>query len=263
MADHDPAWRRALVTGASSGIGEAFAQRLAGAGVPLVVVARSADRLEQLASTLDVDVEVVVADLETEAGQRAVERRLSASARPVDLLVNNAGFGVSGSFAATPIDSQVAMIELNVVALVRLTHAAVDAMRIRGHGGVLNVSSVAGYIPAPNSAVYAATKAFVTSFSQSIHEEVKRSGVTVTALCPGFTRTEFQTRAGSDVDASRMPSALWQSPDEVAEAGLHALRHRRALVVSGAQNRAMVGTVKLLPAAVARRVAGMFTSHSG
>jgi short-subunit dehydrogenase len=262
MAETDRPWRRALVTGASSGIGQAFAQRLAADGVALVVVARSADRLGQLAAGLDVEAEVVVADLETEAGQRAVERRLAATAEPVDLLVNCAGFGVSGSFVATPIDSQIAMIEVNVVAVVRLTHAAVSAMGLRGHGGVLNVSSVAGYIPAPNSAVYAATKAFVTAFSQSIHEEVRRSGVIVTALCPGFTRTEFQSRAGSDVDASRMPSALWQSPDEVAQAGLRAMRRGRALVVSGAQNRAMVGTVKLLPASVARRVAGMFTAGS-
>ena len=188
-------YRTALVTGASSGIGERLARLLAADGCDLIVVARRAGRLEELAAGLraahHVHVEVLAADLITPAGLLAAENRLSDASRPVELLVNNAGFGLSGSFADVPADGAEAQIRLNVLALARLTHAVLPGMRKRGHGGILNVSSVAGVLISPGGAVYAATKAFVTSFSESLSAEVSGHGVHVTALCPGLTRTEF------------------------------------------------------------------------
>ncbi|HEY3241638.1 MAG TPA: SDR family oxidoreductase, partial [Acidimicrobiia bacterium] len=191
-----PGWERALVTGASGGIGEVLARRLAARGCHLVLVARTEPALEKLASELSaahgVDVEVLPADLITEEGVAAVEARLAQDgAPPVDLLVNNAGYGSAGPFAELDPARVAGEVRLNVLALVRLTRAAVPGMVARGRGSVLNVSSVASLQPLPNMATYAATKAFVTSFSESLHEELRGRGVTVTALLPGFTRTGF------------------------------------------------------------------------
>ncbi|WP_030164636.1 SDR family NAD(P)-dependent oxidoreductase [Spirillospora albida] len=233
------AYRTALVTGASSGIGESFARILAGRGTDLVIVARRADRLDALARELveryRVAVEVLAADL-TDPGQRGeVERRLRAE--PVELLVNNAGYGAFGAFAEIPLDDQLAEIELNVSALVRLTHAALPGMLGRGRGGVLNVASMSGYAPSPGSATYGATKAYVISFSESLHAEVAGKGVHVTALCPGFTRTED--------DAA--PNLLWLRRDDVARAGLDAVAAGRALAVPGVQYKAVLPALKLVP----------------
>lgn len=233
------AYRTALVTGASSGIGESFARLLAGRGTDLVIVARRADRLDALARELveryRVAVEVLAADLTDPVQRGEVERRLRAE--PVELLVNNAGYGAFGAFAEIPLDDQLAEIELNVSALVRLTHAALPGMIGRGRGGVLNVASMSGYAPSPGSATYGATKAYVISFSESLHAEVAGKGVHVTALCPGFTRTED--------DAA--PNLLWLRRDDVARAGLDAVAAGRALAVPGVQYKAVLPALKLVP----------------
>lgn len=233
------AYRTALVTGASSGIGESFARLLAARGTDLVIVARRAELLDGLARELveryRVAVEVLAADL-TDPGQRAeVEGRLRAE--PVELLVNNAGYGAFGAFAELPLDDHLAQIELNVAALVRLTHAVLPGMVARGRGGVLNVASMAGFTPSPGSATYGATKAYVASFSESLHSEVAGRGVHVTALCPGFTRTE------DDVP----PNLLWLRRDDVARAGLEAVSLGRALCVPGVQYKAAFPALKLVP----------------
>jgi short-subunit dehydrogenase len=233
------AYRTALVTGASSGIGESFARLLAARGTDLVIVARRAELLDGLARELveryRVAVEVLAADL-TDPGQRAeVEGRLRAE--PVELLVNNAGYGAFGAFAELPLDDHLAQIELNVAALVRLTHAVLPGMVARGRGGVLNVASMAGFTPSPGSATYGATKAYVASFSESLHSEVAGRGVHVTALCPGFTRTE------DDVP----PNLLWLRRDDVARAGLEAVSSGRALCVPGVQYKAAFPALKLVP----------------
>ncbi|SFN04495.1 MULTISPECIES: SDR family NAD(P)-dependent oxidoreductase [Actinomadura] len=233
------AYRTALVTGASSGIGESFARLLAARGTDLVIVARRAELLDGLARELveryRVAVEVLAADL-TDPGQRAeVEGRLRTE--PVELLVNNAGHGAFGAFADLPLDDHLAQIELNVAALVRLTHAVLPGMVARGRGGVLNVASMSGFAPSPGSATYGATKAYVASFSESLHSEVAGRGVHVTALCPGFTRTE------DDVP----PSLLWLRRDDVARAGLEAVSAGRALCVPGAQYKAAFPALKLVP----------------
>ncbi|RAY12348.1 short-chain dehydrogenase [Actinomadura craniellae] len=238
------AYRRALVTGASSGIGEAFARLLARRGTDLVVVARRADLLADLAAGLrardGVSVQVLPADLTDPAGRGAVEDLLRAE--PVDLLVNNAGYGAFGGFAEISLDDQLKEVELNVVALMRLAHAALPAMLDQGRGGVLNVASMAGFVPSPGSAVYGATKAYVTAFSESLHAEVAGRGVHVTALCPGFTRTDETVGA----------NLLWLRRADVARAGLDAVARGRALCVPGAQYRTALPALKLVPRPVLR-----------
>jgi short-subunit dehydrogenase len=220
-------YRRALVTGASSGLGEAFARELAAQGCQLVLVARDADALNALAATLGPAVEVLAADLGDPAGLDAVERRLAADP-PVDLLVNAAGaLGGIGPLALQPPDLAEQVIALNATAAVRLTRAAVRAMVARRHGGVVNVSSVNGFWPTPGGAVYSATKSFLTSFSQSVHGEVCWHGVHVTALCPGSTASKLHARAGHK--GSRVGSLL--EPEFVVRSGLAAVAAGRPVDV--------------------------------
>lgn len=258
---HRDVWSRALVTGASSGIGEAFARLLAVAGVDLVVVARSGDRLRSLADELCADygvaVEVLVADLADPVQLGTVEARISSDERPVDLVVNSAGFGYHGDLGVRDVDDEVMAIEVNVVALMRLSHAAARAMPARS-GAVINVASIAGFQPAPGFANYAATKAYVLSLSQALHEELRPKGVTVTALCPGYTRTGFQAVGGW---ALRLPGFAWQQPDEVARAGLEGCARGRAVVVTGWLNRVVVATVQFLPMSVQRLAASQVLSR--
>lgn len=249
---------RALVTGASSGIGLAFARALAKDRHDLVVVARSADRLNELAEEIKrehaVEVEVLTADLGDDDGLRTVETRLEGGgADGVDLLVNNAGFGTFGRFAELPVEREVEEIELNVVALVRLTRAVLPGLILRGSGGVINVASVAAFQPGPFEATYCATKAFVNSFSQAVSEEVRGSGVKVLCVCPGFTITEFQAKGGGD--ASSLPKFASQTADEVVRDALKAYNRGRAVVVTGAPNKAMAVTARLSPQVLARRMA--------
>ncbi|GJM37893.1 MAG: short-chain dehydrogenase [Acidimicrobiales bacterium] len=250
-------WTKAIVTGASSGIGEAIARRLAADGTHVVLVARTKDRLDSLAGELGGTerATVHVADL-GEPRDVAEVAQLIDTDPEIDLVVNNAGFGATGPVAGSELDGQLGQIDVNVRCLVQLSHAAAQAMAPRGSGAILNVSSVAGYSATPNSAVYAATKAFVTSFSQSLHSELKAGGVHVACIAPGFTRTEFQDRA--DYDASKLPDFLWQTADEVAEIALDAAAKNKALVVPGALNKMLVGSVKPLPSALQRRIAAAF-----
>jgi short-subunit dehydrogenase len=247
------AWRRALVTGASGGIGEAFARQLGAAGTDLVLVARSKDKLDALASEIrersGVAVDVVAVDLGTPAGLGVVEQRVAAEDEPIDVLVNNAGFGFSGGFGEIPIDDEAAVIQLNVTALMRLTHAAVKRMTAHGRGTVLNVSSVAAFQPSAGNANYSATKAYVLSFSQSVHEEVADKGVNVCCVCPGLTRTEFQDKGGYDVST---PGFTWQSADDVARSGLDAAERGRVVEVTGWHNKVLTTSVRKLPMDVVR-----------
>lgn len=242
----DQAFRTALVTGASSGIGEAFARILAGRGTRLVLVARRADLLQTLAQELTgrykIDVEVLAADLTAPDQLSEVEERLRAD--PVELLVNNAGYGAFGPFHEITLADQLKEIDLNVVALVRLSYAALPSMLAAGRGGILNVASIAGLAPSPGSATYGATKAYVTAFSESLHAEVAGSGVHVTALSPGFTRTD--EIAGS--------SLLWLKRADVARAGLDAVAAGRAACIPGAQYKAAAQGLRLLPRPLLRAV---------
>jgi short-subunit dehydrogenase len=253
---------RALVTGASTGIGEEFARQLARQGCDLVLVARDAGRLDALAKDLEtnhrVEVEVLPADLTDSAQLANVEARIAADP-PIDLVINNAGFGTFGNFHELPVDAEDRQVRLNVLAVLRLSHAAAAAMVPRGSGAILNVSSLAGVQPIPYNATYAATKAFVTSLSEALHEELKGTGVHVEVLCPGFTRTEFQERSG--FESTRLPSFAWQNAQQVVSAALDGLERRRAVCVPGALNRVTYVLSGSTPHALIRRIAGSVVGH--
>src|SRR5499426_4034498 len=246
--------RLALVTGASSGIGEAFARRLARDGYDLVLVARSADALAALASELGRErgaaVECLAADLTDAADLRRVEARVR-SVPAFDLVVNNAGVGSAGAFAELDVDGEEKQILLNVVALTRLTHAAVASMLPRDRGAVINVSSLAGMGPYPFTATYGATKAFVNSLTEAIAEELRGSNVHVQALCPGFTRTRFQERAG--VDPGTVPRFAWMSAEAVVGASLASLARGELVCVPGAGYKVLRVASGAMPRSVFRR----------
>jgi uncharacterized protein len=251
-------WTHALVTGASSGIGERIARRLAHTGSGLTLVARSEDRLDALADELREEchavVDVLAADLTDEDDLARVEARLRDDERPIDLLVNNAGFGTSGRFTRLDVDREEDEIRLNVAAVVRLSHAAIPGMRDRAHGGVLNVASMAALSPLPFMATYGATKAFVLSFSESVHEELRGTGVHVTCLAPGFVRTAFQEVADVTEASGRIPDAVWLDADDVAAAGLAGVAANRAVVVPGLGYRALGVVARMSPSALRRKL---------
>jgi short-subunit dehydrogenase len=247
---------QALITGASGGIGETFARHLAGRGYGLSLVARREERLRQLAAELaaanGVTAEVIAADLAKDGDVSRIEERLRQG--DIELLVNNAGFGTSGQFAELPLERELEEVDLNVRALLRLSHAALSPMIGHNRGAIINVASTGAFQAVPNIATYGATKAFVLHFWEALHEEAKTHGVTVTALCPGPVRTGFQEGAG--LDGGRIPSMTWTSVDKVVESALAAARSGRAIATPGVTNAISAGLVKLVPRWMARRVAG-------
>ncbi len=244
----------ALVTGATSGLGAEFARQLAASGHDLVLVARDRERLsaarERLASAHGVSVDVLPADLLTDAGCAAVSERLGAG--DVDLLVNNAGIGTYKPFGRAPLELEERQLDLNVRAVLRLAHAATNAMTARGSGRILNVSSVAGFVPRGGNATYSASKAWVTMFSEALAIQLAGTGVTVTAVCPGFTHTEFHERAGTDM--SHVPDRMWLAAADVVREGLADTAAGKALSVPSRRYKALVGAARTIPRPVLRRV---------
>ncbi|SDR73168.1 SDR family NAD(P)-dependent oxidoreductase [Agrococcus carbonis] len=233
---------RALITGASAGLGAEFARQLAADGFALVLVARDAERLAALAARLPVETEVLAADLTDAAGLERVAARLRDGDRPVDVLVNNAGTAVAEPFHASAIDEERRVHELLSWVPLRLAHAALPGMRERGRGGILNVASLAGRMP---SGTYAAAKAGLIMLSRSLHARYRRDGVAVTALLPGFVATEFHERMGVAPDA--VPRAGWADAATVVRDGLRGLRRRRAIVVSDWRYRLAAPLIPLVP----------------
>ena len=221
----------ALITGASSGIGETFAQHLAYAGYDLIVVARREARLQALADDLHVDVQIIVADLATDEGITSVEKAIT-DCDDLAVLVNNAGFGHLQHFAESDLDTQLKMNHLHLDATLRLIYAAVPKMKQHHNGTIINMASIGGLIPLPGSATYNATKAYLISFSESLAVELADYGIYVQVLCPGFTRTEIFETAESDA-ADDVPDILWLSTDEVVVASLSAVSTRRHRVTPG------------------------------
>jgi uncharacterized protein len=225
----------ALITGASSGIGDVFARKLSERGYSLILVARRRERLKKLAEELH-NAEVLPADLANDADLLKVENRIASESR-LEFLVNNAGFGVLGPFHETSLEAQDRMHRLHIIAIERLTHAAIKGMVARRKGNIINVSSVAGFVSTPNSFTYGATKAWINSFTEGLYVELKylHSPVRVQALCPGFTHTEFQDTAG--LDKSTIPKGVWMSADKVVDISLRGLERNRLIVIPGWYNR--------------------------
>ena len=246
----------ALVTGASSGIGAEMARLLGEAEIPTVLVARRGDRLREIADRYD-GFEVLEADLGSAEGRASCAERITSEEQPVDLVVNNAGFGTSGVFHELDVERLEREIELNVSALTTLSHAALSVMVPRRHGFLLNVSSVAGFQAGPGLAVYSATKAYVTSLTEALHEEVRSSGVHVTALCPGLTKTEFQATSNTQSYSSTYPDFVWTSAESVAATGLADVAKNRTIAVPGTLYKGMVSAASITPRFITRRFSGM------
>ena len=255
IAAVSPAHPVALITGASAGIGHAFAHGLAERGYDLIVTARRRERLEDLASRLRAEhggmrVEIVVADLADPAAPAAIALEAERLEMNVDLLVNNAGFGTHGRFETLAPDRERGEIAVNAGALVALTHAFLPGMLERGRGGVINVASTAAFQPVPYMAVYGATKAFVRSFSEALHEEVRGRGVRVLAVCPGPTATEF-----FDISIAA-PRGPIRTARDVVRTGLRAYDAGATVVIDGVHNRLLIGLSNLIPRRWATKVAG-------
>ena len=244
-----------LITGASSGIGLELARCFAAEGCRLILLARNAGALETLAAELrqrpGVEVRVLVADLAVPETPGRVFNALQAEGTPVDVLVNNAGFGAHGKFAELPLERQLDMVQVNVAALVQLTGLFLPGMIERRRGGVMNIASTAAFQSGPRMAVYYATKAFVLSFSEALSVETAGQGVTITAVCPGPTRTNFGRAA--NYQSARHPVRAAMTARAVAEHGHRAFRGGRWVVISGLQNRLLTVFVRLLPRFVVRR----------
>ena len=250
-ARYAPAMPTALITGATAGIGAAFARRLASDGFDLVLLARDADRLERSAEAyraeFGVRAEVLVADLATDEGIADAARRCEDG---VDLLVNNAGFGQRTDFLDSDVSAELDMLKVHCEAVLRLTRAALPGMVARGRGGVVNVASVAAFF---SRGTYSASKAWVVTFSDSIRQEAVGTGAHVMALCPGWVRTEFHQR--SDMDTSAVPEFMWLSADALVDAAIRDFRRGVAVSVPDVRYKALVGMGTLLPRSLVSRAA--------
>ncbi|MGC4949751.1 SDR family NAD(P)-dependent oxidoreductase [Streptomyces sp. DT224] len=248
----------ALITGATAGIGAAFARRLAADGYDLVLVARDAERLREQATELHdrhgIEAEVLRADLSDDQGIRAVEERLGDARNPVDLLVNNAGFGNKGRYLEVPMADELSMLKVHCEAVLRLTSAAAASMRERGRGGIVNVASVAAFVP---RGTYGASKAWVVQFSQGAAKDLAGSGVRLMALCPGFVRTEFHQRAG--MGTGNIPGWMWLDADKLVSAALADLARGKSVSIPDPRYKVLMGAVKLAP----RGLLGGLTSRTG
>lgn len=248
--------RTALITGASSGLGAEFARQLAARGADLVLVARDRAALEALAARLRADtgvgVEVLAADLVADEGLAAVAERVADRRHPIEILVNNAGFGLDLDFAANDIADEQRHLDLHVRATMRLSHAALGGMLERGSGRVINVASVAGFLP---RGTYGAVKAWVISFSRWANAVYRPRGVTVTAVCPGFTHTDFHARLGLPPGEEGIPAAMWLEAAEVVREGLRDAARGTAVSIPSLRYKVLVGLARALPAPWAARLA--------
>jgi short-subunit dehydrogenase len=253
--------RTALVTGASAGIGAAFARVLADRGYRVVLLARRADRLEALAGELrglhGVDAETIVADLADRTAPRRVVEELGRRGRHIDVLVNNAGYGVPGRFEQPAWETHEAFLQVMVTAVCELTYRLVPGMIARRWGRIVNLASLAGHVPAPaGHTLYAASKAFLIRFSEALAAEHAADGVHTTAVCPGFTYSEFHDVTGTRARVRRMPQFLWMDAARVAEQGYAAVMRGEPVYINGRVNRSIALAARLLPGGVTRLLVG-------
>jgi short-subunit dehydrogenase len=254
--------KNAYVTGASQGIGKEFVRALS-RDYNVFLVSRSSQDLQKAISELEPSskgiLKFISLDLSKKKSQEEFSEILSHD-QDFELLVNNAGFGTVGEFSELDLEKELEEINLNVKALVTFSHTALREFKKRGKGFLINVASIAGFLPAPGSATYAATKAYVKSFTEAIHEEAKPHGIYVQALCPGLTHSDFHQRAG--IEKSKYPSFMWQTAQEVVEESLHELRYNSAVCITGTVNQGVVGLTGLLPRSWVRKGAGKFMDVS-
>lgn len=236
-----------MITGASSGIGAVFARRLASQGYNLVLVARREALLRSLADEVQqkfrVNAQVFPADLSNPIHVERLEKRI-AEIGDLDFLINNAGFGVPGRFTEIEPERNLAMIQVHVLATVRLCRAALSGMIARGRGSIINVSSIAAFMASPRNATYSASKAYLNVFSEALQDELKGTGVRVQALCPGLTHTEFHNQAGYEDYKRKIPKFLWMSAEDVVTESLDALKKGRVICVPGLKNKLIVAVVR-------------------
>ncbi|HNA98366.1 MAG TPA: SDR family NAD(P)-dependent oxidoreductase [Marmoricola sp.] len=242
----------ALITGATAGLGLEFAQQLARSGHPLVLVARNPERLDQVARQLGEKYSVAVTTMSADLTQRAdvdrVAERISSSEEPIAILVNNAGHGLKQSFLTNDVETEQAHLDIHVTAPMRLTHAALRAMTTRGQGAIVNVASVAAFLPRGS---YSAAKDYLVRFSEWANSEYADQGILVTALCPGFTRTEFHERM--EVSRDSAPAILWLDPDRVVSEGLADLAAGKPVSVPSKRYKVIVTAATLIPSGALRR----------
>jgi len=251
--------RTALVTGATSGIGHAFCRELAERGNNLVIVARHRARLENVSDELrarhSINVEILAADLSKRTQLRRVAERVADRERPIDLLVNSAGFAMSKSLLRGDLADEETMLDVLCRAVLVLSREGALSMKERGRGHIINVSSVSGFLP---MGTYSAAKAWVTVFTEALAQELAGSGVSATALCPGFTHTEFHERA--DIDVSRLPKAMWLDADSLVRDCLNDVRAGKVISVPGVQYKVIAGIAQVVPHSLLRVVSGHASS---
>lgn len=241
-----------LVTGASSGLGTLFAKACAARGDRVAIVARRKNKLKELAKELGPDTIVISEDLSDYDAPDAIVEAIEDAGAYVDILINNAGFGARGAFHELPIGDQTDMMQVNAVAVAQLCHRVVPMMIASGGGAILNLASTASFQAGPGMAIYYATKAFVLSFSEALHEELEPHNIAVTALCPGPTKTEFADQA--NLSSTTLFTKFAGDPEAVVAAGLKALAKNKAIMVPGAVNKAMVQSTRLTPRSVSREI---------
>lgn len=254
--------KTALVTGASSGIGKAYAELLAQKGYAVVLTARRGDRLEALAAELankyKVATHTIVADLAQPAASAQIASELAARRLSIDVLVNNAGYGVPGSYVNVPWTDHERFMQVMVIAVLDLTYRLLPPMLDRGWGRIINIASVAGMVPAPaGHTLYGASKAFVIRFSEALQAENGPRGVNATAVCPGFTFSEFHDVTGTRDRMNKMPAFLWLKADAVAREGYDAVMHGRSVVVNGGIYRFLVWLNGAMPRSISNWVSGL------
>jgi uncharacterized protein len=250
--------KTALITGATSGIGAAYAKKLAALGHDLIITGRRADIIQRLADEItaryQVCVDVVIVELGEDTGVRRIVERIN-KVDSIEFLVNNAGFGTYDTFAGAALAEQRAMVAVHVDAAMALVHAVLPQMLLRGRGTIINVSSMAAFFPAPKNSIYAGTKSFLVLFSESLYMEMRERGIRVQALCPGFTRTDFHEKIEKiQADMPRLERFHWMSPDAVVDYSLKTLGTGRVVCIPGFWNRLLTRAARLMPRSIYYRV---------
>lgn len=258
--------RLALVTGASAGIGEAFARLYASRGFDVALTARRKERLEALARELElanpIKTMVIPGDLSAPGAVETILKEIASRGASIDVLVNNAGYGLSGVWRTTTWEQQAASVQVMLSAPLEFCHRLLPSMVEQRWGRILNIASLAGFLAGgPGQTTYGALKSALIKFSQALHAECEETGVHVTAICPGLTHSEFHDVSGARARLSDVPPSLWQTADEVAKTGFEASEHNRAVVVTGALNKILAGVAKVTPDPLAMEIAKLIAAR--